>query len=133
MVAVRIGITSVFVNDQARALEFYTEKLGFQKKTDVSAGDHRWLTVVSPDKPDGVELLLEPATHPAAAPFMEGIKKDGIPFTQFYVDDVRKEYDRLLALGVEFTLEPTDVGPSTIAIFDDTCGNLIQIVALNQG
>lgn len=126
----RIGITSVFVEDQAKALDFYTTKLGFEKKADVSAGDYRWLTVVSPDNPDGVELLLEPAAHPAAKPFMDGIKKDGIPFTQFYVDDVQAEYDRLQELGVEFTMEPTDVGPSVITVLDDTCGNLIQLVAL---
>lgn len=126
----RIGITSVFVEDQAKALDFYTTKLGFEKKADVSAGDYRWLTVVSPDNPDGVELLLEPAVHPAAKPFMDGIKKDGIPFTQFYVDDVQAEYDRLQELGVEFTMEPTDVGPSVITVLDDTCGNLIQLVAL---
>lgn len=126
----RIGITSVFVEDQAKALDFYTTKLGFEKKADVSVGDYRWLTVVSPDNPDGVELLLEPAAHPAAKPFMDGIKKDGIPFTQFYVDDVQAEYDRLQELGVEFTMEPTDVGPSVITVLDDTCGNLIQLVAL---
>ena len=130
MAGMRIGITSVFVEDQAKALDFYTTKLGFEKKADVSAGDYRWLTVVSPDNPDGVELLLEPAAHPAAKPFMDGIKKDGIPFTQFYVDDVQAEYDRLQELGVEFTMEPTDVGPSVITVLDDTCGNLIQLVAL---
>lgn len=128
----RIGITSVFVDDQAKALDFYTTKLGFHKKTDVSAGEYRWLTVVDPENPDGVELLLEPAAHPAAKPFMEAIKQDGIPFTQFYVEDVQAEYDRLQALGVQFTMEPTDVGPSVIAVLDDTCGNLIQIVALKK-
>lgn len=128
----RIEITSVFVDDQARALEFYTGTLGFRKKHDVAAGDYRWLTVVSPENPDGVELLLEPNQHPAARSFQDSIRQDGIPFTQFYVDDVRAEFDRLRALGVTFTMEPTDVGPSVIAVFDDTCGNLIQLVALKK-
>lgn len=128
----RIEIASVFVDDQTKALDFYTSKLGFEKKHDVEAGDYRWLTVVSPENPEGVQLLLEPNQHPAASSSQAGIKQDGIPATQFYVDDVQSEFERLKALGVEFTLEPMDVGPSVIAIFDDTVGNLIQIVTLKS-
>ncbi len=124
---IRINITSVFVDDQAKALAFYTEKLGFTKKTDVPAGEHRWLTVVSPEAPDGVELVLEPDAHPAAKPFKEALVEDGIPFTSFAVDDVQAEYERLRALGVRFTQPPADMGEVTTAVFDDTCGNLIQI------
>lgn len=128
----RIEIASVFVDDQAKALDFYTSKLGFEKKHDVEAGDYRWLTVVSPENPEGVQLLLEPNQHPAASSYQAGIKQDDIPATQFYVDDVQAEFERLKALGVEFTLEPMDVGPSVTAIFDDTVGNLIQIVTLKS-
>ena len=124
---IRITITSVFVDDQAKALAFYTEKLGFTKKTDVPAGEYRWLTVVSPADPDGVELLLEPDGHPAAGPFKEALVADGIPFTQFAVDDVYAEVERLKALGVEFTQDATDYGPVVTAVLDDTCGNLIQL------
>jgi catechol 2,3-dioxygenase-like lactoylglutathione lyase family enzyme len=127
---IRINITSVLVDDQAKALAFYTEKLGFTKKTDVPTGDARWLTVVSPAAPDGVELLLEPDGHPAAGPFKEALMADGIPFTQFAVDDVHAEVERLKALGVGFTQEATDFGPVVTAVFDDTCGNLIQIAAM---
>jgi catechol 2,3-dioxygenase-like lactoylglutathione lyase family enzyme len=123
----RITVTSVLVDDQAKALAFYTDVLGFEKKTDVPLGAHRWLTVVSPEAPDGVELVLEPDEHPAAKPFKEALALDGIPFTSFAVDDVVREYDRLLALGVRFTQEPTAMGPVTTAVLDDTCGNLIQI------
>ena len=123
----RITLTSVLVDDQDKALHFYTEILGFQKKTEVPLGEHRWLTVVSPDDPDGTELVLEPDTHPAAKPFKAALVSDGIPFTSFAVDDARKEFERLQALGVEFTQEPTEMGPVTTAVFDDTCGNLIQI------
>jgi catechol 2,3-dioxygenase-like lactoylglutathione lyase family enzyme len=123
----RINLTSVLVDDQDKALRFYTEVLGFQKKTEVPLGAYRWLTVVSPDAPDGTELLLEPDAHPAAKPFKAALVSDGIPFTSFAVDDVRAEFDRLRALGVEFTREPTAMGPVTTAVFDDTCGNLIQI------
>lgn len=126
-----ITTTSVFVDDQAKALAFYTEKLGFLKKNDIPAGDHRWLTVVSPSVPDGVELLLEPDEHPAAGPFKTALVKDGMPFTSFGVDDVFAEHKRLVALGVEFIQPPTDVGPVTVAILDDTCGNLIQIASMN--
>jgi catechol 2,3-dioxygenase-like lactoylglutathione lyase family enzyme len=118
------------VDDQAKALAFYTDVLGFVKKTDVPAGEYRWLTVVSPDAPDGVELLLEPDAHPAAKPFKEALVADGMPYTSFAVDDVQAEFDRLSALGVRFTQPPTPMGPVTTAVFDDTCGNLIQIAAM---
>ncbi|OLF10770.1 VOC family protein [Actinophytocola xanthii] len=127
---IRINVTSVFVDDQAKALAFYTEKLGFTKKTDVPAGGARWLTVVSPAEPDGVELLLEPDGHPAAGPFKKALVADGIPFTQFAVDDVYAEVGRLKGLGVEFTQEATDLGPVVTAVLDDTCGNLIQLATL---
>jgi catechol 2,3-dioxygenase-like lactoylglutathione lyase family enzyme len=129
----RITITSVLVDDQEKALAFYTDVLGFRTKTDVPLGDHRWLTLVSPDNPDGVELLLEPDEHPAAKPFKAALVEDGIPFTSFAVDDVQLEYERLSALGVRFTQEPTPMGPVTTAVLDDTCGNLIQIAARGNG
>ncbi len=125
----RINLTSVLVDDQEKALRFYTEVLGFVKKTEVPLGEHRWLTVVSPEDPDGVELVLEPDAHPAARPFKEALVADGIPFTSFAVADVHAEFDRLKGLGVTFTQEPTTMGPVTTAVFDDTCGNLIQIAA----
>ncbi len=127
---IRINITSVYVDDQAKALDFYTGKLGFVKKTDEPAGGARWLTVVSPADPDGVELLLEPDGHPAARAYKDALVADGIPFTQFAVDDVYAEVDRLKGLGVEFTQEATDLGPVVTAVFDDTCGNLIQLAAM---
>ncbi|MEV4541196.1 VOC family protein [Micromonospora echinaurantiaca] len=123
----KIHLTSVYVDDQANALRFYTEVLGFVKKTDVPVGEYRWLTVVSPDQPDGVELLLEPDAHPAAKAFKEALVSDGIPLTQFAVDDIDAEYKRLKQLGVVFTQEPADMGAVITAVFDDTCGNLIQI------
>ena len=123
----RIHLTSVLVDDQDKALRFYTGVLGFTKKTEVPLGEHRWLTVVSPEQPDGVELVIEPDAHPAARPFKEALVADGIPWTQFAVDDVRGEFDRLSAAGVTFTQPPTTMGPVTTAVFDDTCGNLIQI------
>jgi catechol 2,3-dioxygenase-like lactoylglutathione lyase family enzyme len=123
----RINLTSVLVDDQDKALSFYTEKLGFVKKIDVPVGEHRWLTVVSPDDPDGTELLLEPDGHPAAKPFKQALVDDGIPFTSFAVEDVKAEYDRLRALDVRFTQEPLELPTVTTAVFDDTCGNLIQI------
>jgi catechol 2,3-dioxygenase-like lactoylglutathione lyase family enzyme len=123
----RINVCSVLVDDQDKALRFYTETLGFVKKTEIPLGESRWLTVVSPDDPDGVELLLEPDNHPAAKSFKAALVEDGIPFTSFAVDDVRREFDRLSGLGVRFTQEPTDMGPVTTAVLDDTCGNLIQI------
>lgn len=124
---IRINVCSVFVDDQAKALAFYTEKLGFVKKTDVPAGEYRWLTVVSQADPDGVELLLEPSAHPAAGPFKKALVADGIPFTSFAVDDVHAEVERLKGLGVEFVQDATDLGPVVTAVLDDTCGNLIQI------
>ncbi|WP_433211270.1 VOC family protein [Microtetraspora malaysiensis] len=123
----RIHLSSVLVDDQDKALRFYTEVLGFVKKTEVPLGDARWLTVVSPEDRDGTELVLEPDSHPAVKPFKEALVKDGIPFTSFAVDDVHEEYKRLRGLGVRFTQEPMEMGPVTTAVFDDTCGNLIQI------
>jgi catechol 2,3-dioxygenase-like lactoylglutathione lyase family enzyme len=123
----RINLTSVLVDDQEKALRFYTDVLGFVKKTEVPLGDARWLTVVSPESPDGVELVLEPDGHPAVRPFKDALVADGIPFTSFAVDDVHSEHERLAALGVRFTQEPTEMGPVITAVFDDTCGNLIQI------
>ena len=125
----RINLTSVLVDDQQKALTFYTEVLGFVKKRDIPLGDARWLTVVSPDEPDGTELLLEPDGHPAAGPFKHALVDDGIPFTSFAVDDVTAEFERLRALGVRFTQDPAEMGPVTTAVFDDTCGNLIQIAS----
>ncbi|MDJ0335747.1 VOC family protein [Salinibacterium sp. G-O1] len=124
---IRITTTSVFVDDQAKALAFYTDVLGFEKKDDISLGEFRWLTVVSPSAPDGVELLLEPDQHPAVKPFKAALVADGIPAASFGVDDVATEHARLTALGVTFVQPPTDLGPVTIATLDDTCGNLIQI------
>lgn len=125
----RIYITSVLVDDQERALKFYTEVLGFVKKTEIPLGEARWLTVVSPENPDGVELLLEPAGHPAVGPFKRALVDDGIPFTSFAVADVNAEFERLQALGVQFTQAPAEMGGVTTAVLDDTCGNLIQIVS----
>jgi catechol 2,3-dioxygenase-like lactoylglutathione lyase family enzyme len=125
----RISTTSVLVDDQEKALRFYTDVLGFEKKTDVPAGEYRWLTVVSPEQPDGVELLLEPDEHPAAKPFKEALVADGIPWTSFAVADTRQEYERLRAAGVRFTQPPAEMGPVVTAVFDDTCGNLIQIAS----
>lgn len=127
----RIYVTSVLVDDQDKALEFYTEVLGFVKKTEVPLGEARWLTVVSAEDAEGTELLLEPDGHPAVEPFKRALVEDGIPFTSFAVDDVHREYDRLRAAGVRFTQEPLEMGDVTTAVFDDTCGNLIQIVKLN--
>ncbi|MFG3334059.1 VOC family protein [Streptomyces tendae] len=126
----KIHLTSVFVDDQAHALRFYTEALGFLKKHDVpvGAGGDRWLTVVSPEAPDGTELLLEPSAHPAVRPYRTALAEDGIPAASFAVDDVRAEYDRLRGLGVHFTQEPLETGAVTTAVLDDTCGNLIQIM-----
>ena len=127
----KINLASVFVDDQDKALSFYTETLGFVKKTEMPAGEFRWLTVVSPEDPDGVELVLEPSDHPAVKPFKDAIVADGIPYTSFAVADVQAEYERLKARGVKFVQEPTSMGPVTTAVFDDTCGNLIQIAAMN--
>jgi catechol 2,3-dioxygenase-like lactoylglutathione lyase family enzyme len=123
----RINLSSVFVDDQDKALRFYTQVLGFVKKTEIPLGEARWLTVVSPDSPAGVELLLEPSDHPAVKPFKDALVSDGIPFASFAVDDVQREFARLRSLGVQFTQEPVEMGPVTTAVFDDTCGNLIQI------
>jgi catechol 2,3-dioxygenase-like lactoylglutathione lyase family enzyme len=123
----RINLTSVLVDDQDKALRFYTDVLGFAKKADLPLGEYRWLTVVSPDDPDGTELLLEPDRHPAAKAFKEALIGDGIPYTSFAVDDVAAEAARLEQLGVRFTQGPVEMGPVTTAVFDDTCGNLIQI------
>jgi catechol 2,3-dioxygenase-like lactoylglutathione lyase family enzyme len=123
----RIHLTSVLVDDQDKALRFYTEILGFILKHDIPMGPARWITVVSPEDPDGTELVLEPDGHPAVAPFKEALVSDGIPFTSFAVDDVAAEFERLSGLGVRFTQEPVDMGPVTTAVLDDTCGNLIQI------
>lgn len=123
----RIVVTSIYVDDQDKALAFYTDVLGFVKKNDIPFGESRWLTVVSPDDPDGTELLLEPDAHPAAGPFKDALVADGIPFTSFGVADVQAECERLESLGVRFTQPPVEMGPVTTAVFDDTCGNLIQI------
>jgi catechol 2,3-dioxygenase-like lactoylglutathione lyase family enzyme len=127
---VRITLTSIHVDDQEKALRFYTEVLGFVKKTEIPLGEHRWLTVVSPEDPDGVELVLEPSDHPAVGPFKEALVADGIPVTSFEVEDVHAEYERLSALGVTFTQQPTEMGVVTTAVLDDTCGNLLQIAAM---
>ena len=126
----RIVVTSVLVDDQDKALRFYTEVLGFVKKTEVPLGVHRWLTVVSPDDPDGVELVLEPDEHPAVRPFKQAIVADGIPFTSFNVKDVNAEYERLVAVGVRSTQPTAEMGPVVTAGFDDTCGNLIHIAQM---
>ena len=126
----RINLASIHVDDQEKALRFYTDVLGFQKKNDVPMGEHSWLTVVSPEEPDGVELVLEPSDHPAVNPYKEALVADGIPFTSFAVADVQAEYERLTALGVTFTQPPTVMGPVTTAVLDDTCGNLIMIAAV---
>ncbi len=125
----KITFSSLFVDDQDQALRFYTEVLGFQKKTEIPMGEHRWLTVVAPEDPDGVELVLEPSDHPAVGPFRAALVGDGIPFTSFAVADVPAETERLRALGVRFTQEPVAMGSVTTAVLDDTCGNLIQIAS----
>lgn len=124
----RIHLTSVFVDDQDKALRFYTDVLGFVKKAEVPVGKDRWLTVVSPEDPDGTELLLEPDGHPAVKPYKTALADDGIPAASFAVDDVPAEFARLRGLGVRFTQEPMEAGPVTVAVLDDTCGNLIQIL-----
>jgi len=123
----KIVVTSILVDDQAKALQFYTQKLGFIKKEDIPMGEARWLTVVSPQNTDGVELVLEPDQHPAVRPFKQALVADGIPFTSFGVDDIQAEYQRLQSLGVVFTQPPVNYGTVSTAVFDDTCGNLIQI------
>lgn len=124
----RIELTSVFVDDQHKAKAFYTDVLGFRVRHEVPVGDDLWLTVVSPDAPDGTELLLEPAGHPAVKAYRDALNEDGIPLAQFVVDSVADEHARLTGLGVVFTQQPTDIGTGTVAVFDDTCGNLVQII-----
>ena len=125
----KIKLCSVFVNDQENALRFYTEVLGFVKKADIPVGEFKWLTVVSPEEPDEIELLLEPNANPAAETYQKAIFEQGIPATSFIVEDIHQEYERFKDLGVVFSSEPTEIeGGPTIAVFDDTCGNLIQIV-----
>ena len=123
----KINLTSVLVDDQEKALRFYTAVLGFIKKNDLPAGPFRWLTVVSPEGPDTIELVLEPNDNPAAKIFQDALREQGIPLTAFAVGNVQEEFERLKTLGVSFHSEPVTAGPTTIAIFDDTCGNLIQI------
>ncbi|MEO8392146.1 MAG: VOC family protein [Chloroflexota bacterium] len=127
----KIYQTSVLVSDQEKALRFYIEVCGFVKKTDIPLGEFRWLTVISPDQPGGTELLLEPNENPAAQVFQKALVDQGIPLTSFAVESVQKEYDRMTALGVKFTMPPTEMGNVTVAVFDDTCGNLIQIAQLS--
>lgn len=127
---IRIYVTSVLVHDQNEALEFYTKKLGFVKKTDVPVGEYKWLTVVSPAEQSGVELLLEPIAFEPAKKYQKALKDAGIPWTSFMVDDLKKEYERLLGLGIHFSMEPKEVGPTMIAVLDDTCGNNIQLLQM---
>lgn len=130
----KIYVTSIFVDDQDKALDFYTNKLGFVTKHDIPVdGDARWLTVVGKDAPDGVELLLEPAGHPAVGPYRTALVADGIPATSFQVDDLDAEYQRLVGLGVGFTQPPMDAGTVRMAVLDDTCGNLIQLIEMREG
>lgn len=124
----KIIVTSIFVEDQEKALKFYTENLGFVKKHDVPAGEFRWITLVSPEDEGGTELLLEPNNNPIAKDYQSRLVSQGIPATMFGVEDIQKEYERLSEKGVNFTMEPTKAGEVTIAVFDDTCGNLIQII-----
>ncbi|MBF8284019.1 MAG: Lactoylglutathione lyase and related lyase [Anaerolineales bacterium] len=123
----RIKLTSVYVDDQDKALKFYTEVLGFVKKRDIPVGEFKFLTVVSPEEPDGTELLLEPSENPAAKVFKKALVEQGIPLATFFVEDIQKEYERMKKLGVKFVMEPTPMGPTTAAVFDDTCGNFIQL------
>lgn len=125
----QISLASVFVDDQEKALAFYTDVLGFEVKHNIAMGEHSWTTVTAPGDNDGTELLLEPSAHPAVTPYRDALRADGIPMAQFAVDDVAAEHARLVAAGVEFTVEPMDVGTAIMAVFDDTVGNLIAIVA----
>lgn len=124
----KIIVTSIFVENQDEALKFYSETLGFIKKHDVPAGEYRWIALVSPEEQAGTELLLEPNNHPAAKEYQKKLFEEGIPVTMFGVADIKKAYERLMEKGVKFTMEPTKMGEVTIAVFDDTCGNLIQII-----
>jgi catechol 2,3-dioxygenase-like lactoylglutathione lyase family enzyme len=128
----RIYVTSIFVDDQAKALDFYTNVLGFVAKHDIPVGEHRWLTVVPAEAPLGTELLLEPNEHPAVKPYQTALAEDGIPAASFQVDDLDGEVEKLRARGVVFSVNPMDVGAVRMAIFDDTCGNLIQLVELKE-
>ena len=123
----KLQTVSIFVDDQQRAVDFYTGRLGFEVSADIPMGEHRWLTVVDPQRPDGTQLSLEPKGHPAVAPFTDALVADGIPFLVIGVDDVRAEYDRLVGLGERFTQPPTAMGPVVVAVLDDTCGNLLQL------
>jgi catechol 2,3-dioxygenase-like lactoylglutathione lyase family enzyme len=125
---IRVKLTSIMVNDQSRARRFYTDVLGFSIKHDIPCGDAAWLTLVAPDDPEGVELLLEPTGHPAAAPFQQALYNDGMPLTHLYTEDIAAEFERLKAKGVAFRGEPKAMGPTKIVDFDDTCGNLIRLV-----
>jgi catechol 2,3-dioxygenase-like lactoylglutathione lyase family enzyme len=127
---IKIYVTSVPVDNQNKALRFYTDKLGFIKKTEVPMGEHRWLTVVSPNEQLGVELLLEPMGFEPAKVYQKALKEAGIPYTSFMVDDLNKEYNRLIGVGVKFIMEPREMGPVKIAILDDTCGNNIQLIQM---
>ena len=127
----RIHLASIYVNDQETALRFYTEVLGFELKEEFPVGEYRWLALVAPGDGDGTQLLLEPDSHPAVGPFKDALVQDGIPFTSFAVKNVEAEYERMRALGVRFTQPPTNLGPATTAVFDDTCGNLIAIAHQN--
>ena len=126
----KIYVTGIFVDDQDKAEKFYRDILGFEIKNNVPVGEFRWLTVVSPDQPDGPELLLEPSSHPAVGPYKQALVADGIPAHSFQVEDLDAERQRLGDLGVRFTLEPTEAGPVRMAVFDDTCGNLIQLIQM---
>ena len=128
----RIYVTSIFVDDQDKALAFYTDMLGFRLKNNVPVGEYRWLTVVSKDQPDGTELMLEPSHHRAVGPYRQALYEDGIPAASFQVDDLDAEFARLDALGVRFTLAPIDAGPVRVAVLDDTCGNLVQLMELTS-
>ena len=129
----KIQLTSIFVEDQDKALKFYTQVLGFIKKRDFPLGEYKWLTVVSPEGPQDIELLLEPNNNPAAKTFQKAIFEQGITYATFAVADIQKEYATLKKSGVEFTMEPTNMGMTTMAVFNDTCGNLIGIYQLNAG
>ncbi|HYK84390.1 MAG TPA: VOC family protein [Ktedonobacteraceae bacterium] len=128
----KIKVTGIYVDDQEKALRFYTDILGFVKKADVTQGPYRWLTVASPEEPDGVELQLAPNDNPAAKAYQQAMFEQGQPASMFYVDNVQREYDRMKGAGAEFTMPPTKVTGSTIAMVNDTCGNLIQIVTLDR-
>jgi predicted enzyme related to lactoylglutathione lyase len=124
----KIKLTSILVDDQEKALKFYTNVLGFLKKTEIPMGEHKWLTVVSAEEQDGVEVVLEPMGFEPAKVYQQALFEAGIPLTAFHVDDVQREYERLVNLGVVFSMKPTQMGPVTLAVFDDTCGNNIQLV-----